>query len=140
METRRTIHIDAPPERVWSVMSDVERWHEWTASISKVELLDGSELRASSRARVTQPKLPQAVWQVTQLDPGRYFEWENRSPGLRSVGGHGVEPDGDGTLATLWIRQTGLMTPILALFYKKLINRYVQMEADGLKQRSEATA
>src|SRR5690606_6035999 len=80
VEFEVTIEIDAPPERVWAVMSDVERWHEWTASITSVELIDAEALAPGVRARVKQPRLPRAVWKVTSLDPGHSFEWETRNP------------------------------------------------------------
>lgn len=138
MRTETSISILAAPERVWSVMSDVERWPEWTASISSVQRLDEGEFKVGSRAKVKQPKFPAAVWQVKVMEPGRVFEWENKSQGLRSVGGHRVEPEGEGSRVTLWVEQTGLMAPILALFYRGLTQRYVRLEAEGLKQRSEA--
>jgi hypothetical protein len=118
-------------------MVDVERWPEWTSSVRNIQRLDGGEFRVGSRARVAQPKLPTVVWRVSSLEPGREFQWENRSPVLHSVGGHRVEPEGGGSKVTLWIEQTGLMLPILALFYKGLTRRYVRTEAEGLKRRCE---
>jgi len=44
MHFERGIEIAAAPETVWPVVSDIERWHEWTASITSVEIIDGRPL------------------------------------------------------------------------------------------------
>ena len=138
MEFEVTVVIDAPPERVWAVMSDVERWHEWTASITSVELVDAEALAVGVRARVKQPRLPQAVWQVTSFDPGHSFEWETRNPGMRMVGIHRVDPlAGGGSRATLAVHSSGPIAALLTPFMAGTGKRYVRMEAAGLKQRSE---
>lgn len=49
-----TIDIHASPGRVWAVMSDIERWHEWTASITTVQRLDEGQIGVGSKARVKQ--------------------------------------------------------------------------------------
>jgi hypothetical protein len=134
MQYEQTVAIDATPEVVWSVISDVERWPEWTASIRSVELLTPGPLAVGSRARVRQPKLPTAVWEVTELRPGRSFTWVNRSPGMTSTGVHSVS---DAGVATLRIEQTGPLS-VLALPFLPLTKKYVQLEAAGLKRRSES--
>jgi len=88
MDIKRVIDIAAPQERVWAVMSDVECWPEWTRSVKSVERLDPGPLGVRSRARVRQPRFPAAIWTVTALEPGRYFEWQSPALGLLSVGGH----------------------------------------------------
>jgi len=30
-----TVEVPAPPTLVWSVMTDVERWLDWTASVNR---------------------------------------------------------------------------------------------------------
>lgn len=140
MNTVVTIDISASPERAWAVMSDVERWPEWTESVSDVEMLTDGPLAAGSKARVKQPKFPPVVWRVTSMQDGRSFEWENASPAMRSVGRHTVEPTGGGSRVTLEIEQTGLFASLLGWWLKGVSRKYVEMEARGLKQRLEAEA
>jgi uncharacterized protein YndB with AHSA1/START domain len=137
MEYQTSVFIAAPTERVWEILIDVERWPEWTASMSRVERLDEGELRVGSPVRVKQPRLPPSSWTVTDLDPGRSFTWMSRSGGVTSEGVHGVEPSGNGSRATLAFRQTGLLARLIGLVGGGLIRRYVEMELTGLKRRSE---
>ena len=120
-------------------MSSPERWHEWTPSVTSVQLLDAAPLTIGSRARIVQPKLRPAVWQVTEFDPAaRTFGWVTRAPGVRVGGRHGVEAKGVGSKARLTLHFSGLLAPLIARLYRGLNERYLALEAKGLKQRSEA--
>ena len=133
------IEIDAPAATVWAVMSDVARWPEWTASIRKVRRLDDGEFRVGSRARINQPKLMPATWTVDALESGRSFSWSTRSPGLHIVGHHVVEPlGGDRSKVTLTTVANGALAAVADSITGKLAQRYIETEAAGLKQRSEA--
>jgi uncharacterized protein YndB with AHSA1/START domain len=132
-----TTEISAPPERVWEVMSDIDRWHEWTPSITSVERLRDAPLAVGSQARVRQPKLPPAVWTVTAIDPGRSFTWVSSSPGVRVVGHHAVESTDGGSRATLSIDMQGLLGGLVGQMTKGITERYIGLEATGLKARSE---
>lgn len=136
-EFRTSIDIAASPDRVWSVVSDVERWHEWTASITGIERLDEGPLRIGSRARVRQPKLPENRFEVTALEEGRGFSWESRSPGLRGIGHHWIEPAPTGCRVTLGVDFRGPLAWPVSRLYGSLTQRYIEMEAAGLKQRCE---
>ena len=97
-------------------MADVERWPEWTASVKRVERLDEGPLRVGSRVRIRQPRLPLAVWTVTALEPGRFFEWRSPVPGLLSVGDHRVDAAGaDTSRVTLSITWSGVLSPVIGL-------------------------
>jgi len=136
-----SVDIAAPSERVWAVLLDVERWHEWTSSITSIELLDRAPLHTGSSARVSQPNLPAGIWQVTRLDPVRgLFHWAVKNTGVTVTGCHHVEPAGTLTRATLWLEFTGILAPFIARLLHPQNCRYVTMEAEGLKRRSEEFA
>ena len=138
MEQSISVEIDAPAERVWSVITDAERWPEWTDSVTKVTLLDGG-LRVGSRATISQPRIPTVDWTVTELDEGREFVWVSTGPGARTTARHRVEEVGPGrSRAFLSVTQQGWLGSIMGRFYRGLTDRYLAMEAAGLKARSES--
>src|SRR5262245_52920172 len=87
--------IDAPAAVVWGVYSDVERWPEWTDSVKEVRYVQGDSIALGARARVTQPKLPKAEWEVSLVESGRSWTWTAKAPGMSSVAVHEVIPEGD---------------------------------------------
>lgn len=139
--TSDSIDVDAPVEVVWAVYSDVAHWHEWTASVTSVELSPSGPLAVGGRARIKQTRLPKVEWTVTALDPGREWVWENTSPGARSVAAHSVRALDDGrTHVELWIDQRGAIGRAIGVLARRMTRRYLRMEAEGLKRRSEALA
>jgi len=134
------VQIAAPPGPVWTVMSDIERWHEWTPSIRSIRRTNAGPFRIGARARVCQPRLPPADWMVTALDDGRAFTWESRAPGIRVVARHLVEPSAEGSRVTLSIQYSGIIGNLFGRLTAGINRRYIALEADGLKRRAEAHA
>jgi hypothetical protein len=87
---------------------------------------------------VKQPRLPRAVWEVSELTPGRSFSWTSTSPGLRSVGEHRIAPSAAGSTVLLGFGQSGLLGSVAGLLMAPLIRSYVRTEAAGLKSRCES--
>jgi uncharacterized protein YndB with AHSA1/START domain len=134
----KTVDLDAPPSRAWKVLSDVERWPEWTASITRIERLDALPLQVGARFRVKQPKLAANDWQVTMAEPSAGFTWETRSPGLHIVGEHLINPIGNGTCVVLRLRFNGWLGKLMGRLGRKLILEYLDMEAADLKKAVES--
>jgi hypothetical protein len=97
--TRReaVLHVAAPPERVYDVVSDVTRMGEWSPETVKCEWLDGASGPAVGARFKGSNKRGLARWstkpRVVAAEPGREFafvvddltKWSYR-----------FEPDGDG--------------------------------------------
>jgi uncharacterized membrane protein len=132
-----TVDIAAPPERVWQVMRDITRWHEWTPSVTSVKILGDAAFAVSSRVMIRQPRLPPALWTITEIQPGRAFSWVSVAPGLRVVGTHLVEPAAGGSRAVLSIDMEGALGGLWGRLTKSITERYIAFEAAGLKVRSE---
>lgn len=136
---QHAVTIAAPPERVWAVLVDVERWPERIPTVDTVERLDPGPLAVGSRVRLSQPKLATAVWTVTELTDGSSFAWESRSSGVTVVATHLVEPHPDGCRLTLAITVSGAMSGIGWLFSRSLTRRYVETEAASIRKAAEAS-
>ena len=134
-----TRHIEAPTQPVWEILFDVAHWPDWLPTINTVERLDDGPLKLGSRARISQPKLPKAEWQVTELVDGRLFTWEAKGPGMKTIGRHEVVPDGTGSRVTLSIEQTGPMGWVAATVWRSLTQRYIELEAKSLDERVTRT-
>src|SRR6516165_1865840 len=94
-------------EKGWGVLIDVERWHEWTPSVSDFQPARGF------------------VW-VTH-SPGVHSVAEHWIS----------ETGASQCRVSLRLKQTGIVSALLSPFYSGLARRYVHMEAVGLKNRCE---
>jgi uncharacterized membrane protein len=138
MITEDSVEIDAPPQLVWDVFSDVERWPEWTASVTSLVALDGRGIAVGKRFAIKQPRMSKLVWRVTAIDPGSSWTWEQRAPGATASARHDViaQPGGR-TLVRQRIEQRGPLGALVGRLMITMTKRYLQLEAQGLKARSE---
>jgi hypothetical protein len=78
---------------------------------------------------------------VTHLTDGTEFTWATKSPGVHTIGRHKLARNDDGTTRiTLELEQTGPLAGVLNLFIGKRTERYLGLEAAGLKAASEDVA
>lgn len=135
------IDVAAAPDRVWDVLVDVERWPEWTKSVSSVRLLDPGPLAVGSRVEVSQPRIPTGTYTVTELVPGSVFVWRQQQPGSTVSARHECTPLPDGgTRVELRVEMVGALGGVVGRLYRRLTERYLAMEAAGLKARAESLA
>ena len=138
MRFEKSIEIAASQQRVWDVLSDLQAWPQRIETVDTVELLTPAPMTKGSRVRLKQPRLPEGTWDITVWDAPAYFEWTQKSGGITSVAGHRVEASGEGRARlTLTLDMRGVLIPVIGRFYKDLTNRYMNVEAEGMKRAAE---
>jgi uncharacterized protein YndB with AHSA1/START domain len=129
----------ASPAQAWRALTDITDWPRWTPSYKSIERLDDGPVAVGSQARVRQPRLAPAIYEVTEVDAGQNFTWTSKAAGVRTVARHRLVPTPDGgTRIHLAAELTGwLAGPVKALWGRR-IQRYVSLEANGIKAAAEA--
>ncbi|MFD3436964.1 SRPBCC family protein [Streptomyces sp. NPDC058685] len=140
MKYSTSLPINAAPDRIWSVLTDVERWPEWTPTVTTLHRLDQGEFAVGSKVRIKQPQLRVAVWEVTQLHRNTSFTWVAHAPGVTTKAGHALSvpaADGAPVEVTLALDQRGPLAGPVGLFTASLTRRYMETELRSLKARCE---
>lgn len=133
-----SITINASQDAVWKVLSNVAYWHEWTPTVTKVEVLNTPELKLGNRYKVFQPKLQPAEWTVTELSTSN-FTWESKATGMQMVAEHILKAVNANQIElTLTFSFNGWLGNIIGKMYGKLTQDYIQTEAQSLKKKAEA--
>lgn len=133
-----TIHIEAPADVVWTVTEDIERWPEWTPTVTTARRLDDGAFGIGSRVRIKQPAQPESEWIVTEYVRGHRFAWTTRRPGLRMTASHEVSPHESGAANVLRVDLSGVAAVALWPMFRIAIRRALTLENRGLKARCEA--
>jgi uncharacterized protein YndB with AHSA1/START domain len=138
MYNKDSVEIAAPPQLVWDVLTDVEHWPDWTASVTSLVGLDAPALAVGRRFAIKQPGMSKLVWTVTEIEPGSSWTWVQRSPGVLVSARHDViaQPDGR-TLVRQQLDQRGALGALVGRLMVKKTKRFLELEAQGLKARSE---
>lgn len=81
MRAAVTLHVDAPPEKVWGLVSDITKMGEYSPEVFEAEWLDGATgpaVGATYRGHVKRNERGPTYWttcKVTECVPGEVFEF-----------------------------------------------------------------
>src|SRR3989442_1523717 len=102
--------IDAPPDQVWALVSDVELMPSMSTELQAVEWLDGATgpapgARFAGRSRHDAFGEWTTTSQVVECEPGRVFGWAVGDPANPSASWRfRLDPRNGGTDLTQWMR------------------------------------
>jgi len=113
MQGETTVHMDAPVEQVWDLVSDVTRIGEFSPETFEAEWTKGATgpaVGAWFKGHVKRNQRGPTYWtqcQVTKCEPNRAFEFAVKTAG-RTVNtwGYRLQPAGSGTDVTEYFQLT----------------------------------
>lgn len=84
--------VEAPADRVWRILTDLEAWPRWGLTVARAEL-DGTAFLLGATGRVWTPVGVPLPFVISELDPDRMWGWDVAGvPATR----HGVRPTDGG--------------------------------------------
>jgi uncharacterized protein YndB with AHSA1/START domain len=114
MQAETSLFIDAPPDRIWRLISDVTRMGQWSPITYKCEWVEGSSGPVKGAKFKGYNKMSPARWwtlcEVTEAEPAKVFEFRTMRVSFPISIGVGeremtrwrytFEPEGIGTKVT----------------------------------------
>ena len=108
MEGSVTVHMAAPADKIWDLVSDIRNTGRFSPEVFEAEWLDGASgpaLGAKFRGHVRRNEIGPVYWtncRVTACEPGREFGFAVLGPGDKAVNNwhYRFTPRGDGTDVT----------------------------------------
>ena len=111
MKFSSTVEIDAPPEKVWALVNELEEWPQWISSIKRIEKLsegplgEGSQIRVTAKATITVSLL----MTITEFVPGQRAVLQGKRLGTKMTRYYTFEPVNGGTRLTAGGEVSGLL-------------------------------
>lgn len=131
--------INAPPERVWQVLTDAAAYHEWNPEIIGVEGQMGLGERIVARVRLGDGALRRVPMRVSRFEVPSRMEWLGGLPLGLFVGRRTftVTPRSGGSEFRLHLEMTGLLSPLIS---RSVGDRQPEVDSfsAALKRRVEA--
>lgn len=139
---RETTTIAAPPEKVYAVLCDFERYPEWARDLKEARVVERGpddrpvevEFRAAAMGRSTRYRL-----RYSYDDDGRRLEWRLVHGDImrRLDGAYELAPDGDGTRVTYEL-EVDLVVPLPGFVKRRAESRIINTALRELKARVES--
>jgi uncharacterized protein YndB with AHSA1/START domain len=131
--------IDAPPERVWQVLTDAAAYQEWNPEIVGVEGQMGLGKRIVARVRLGDGALRRVPMRVSRFEVPSRMEWLGGLPLGLFVGRRTftVTPRSGGSEFRLHLEMSGLLSPFIS---KSVGDRQPEVDSfsAALKRQVEA--
>ncbi len=127
---QRRFEVEAPVERAWAVLSDVESWPRWARHIRRADLEPPGELQATSTGTFYLAGGVKSAFRMAEFDPGRSWKWIGPFLWLTLSYDHRFEALTESRTRLTWIVEAegfavGLLGRLFAAIYGRNLDRAI---------------
>jgi len=131
------VEIDAPADRVWAVLTAIDRWDAWNPDVKSVSI-DGPVAEGSVFRWKAGPGT--VTSRIEHLERPRLIVWSGRTLGIRAVHVWRLDAQGGMTIASTEESYDGLVARVLRRPLQAMLDRALTDAAAYLKSEAEKSS
>ncbi|MGZ8629809.1 MAG: SRPBCC family protein [Actinomycetota bacterium] len=131
------IQVEASPEVVWSVLSDIDDWPTWNSDIKMAKLDGPVEVGSTFRWKSGPASLTSTLRSV---DPPREIGWTGTTMSIKAVHVFTLRPQDGRTLVRSEESWEGLVASMFKSYSRKTLSKGIQTILANLKREAERPA
>jgi uncharacterized protein YndB with AHSA1/START domain len=123
----REIEMAAPPEVVWDVLTEFDRWPEWNPDVKSMSYAGRLEPGSQFRWKAGPGTI---VSTLERVEPPRLVSWRGRTMSINALHVWRFEPRGGGT----WVRTEESFDGLLARVFRGPLRKQLEKSlSEGLE-------
>ena len=127
-----SIVINAKIEKVWDILINVERWPEWNADISKVQIDGKPEIGKDCQWNFNRTRIKS---QFQAIEEPKLISWSGKTRWVKEIYVWQMESDENQTIITLSASLQGFLVTLVNN-HQKVYNELINW-LEALKKRAE---
>ena len=131
---RHEIEIDASIDRIWQLLTDVDRWTDWHPLISEAKLDGLFKVGTSFRWKSGGSEI---VSTLQEVEPQQRITWTGKVFGIQAIHVWILEPQGDGAIVRTEESFEGWIVSLLKGMMQKTLDTALQNWLALLKTKAE---
>jgi uncharacterized protein YndB with AHSA1/START domain len=138
LECATSITIDAPPARIWALLTNATDFPRWNSTVTRI----AGPIEHGAKLALEVPAAPGRTFKprVTRFEPERTMEWSDGfAPMFKGVRTFTLTPRGDSTAFSMVEVLSGLMLPMIRRSLPDFAPIFDTYAAD-LKREAERSA
>lgn len=130
----KEIVINATPEKVWQILTNIQSWDEWNDRINKPKLQGDLEVGGSFTWKTNGSKIKSKIHSFT---PNKIIGWQGKAFGASAIHNWYLEPTKDGTKVTVEESMEGWIINLMKKKMNEKLSEDMLFWLEQLKQECE---